>query len=189
MEYQACYAIRVTNKNNLSRFSNFSSIEYPGGVIFNFAPDDMLKHPFENYVYVYNADDLTLQTTISTDRATAGVVIDGKGHIIASVDPSPWWEQPVRTYSRDNGMYIDGYDGSDVNEKDRTRLISGTSEIISISTTVSPVDMEYFKIGNDGIIESPEPHLLYSVRKKTLSFFKFHHLVVGYPGSADPYAV
>lgn len=206
LEYQACYAIKLTNNSSLTRFSNFSTIEYPGGVIFNFVPDDMLKHPTEKYVYlisksnqklvkydyvndsiiketniqgtagysdigengfgveicvpssnghiyVYDADDLSLSTTITTDLATASVVIDGNGYLIASVDPSPWWEQPVRTYSRSNGMYIDGFDGSGVNENDRLRLIPGTREIISISTSVSPIDMEYFKIGNDGTIE------------------------------------
>jgi hypothetical protein len=206
MEYQACYAIKVTNTNNLSRLSDFSSIEYPGGIIFNFVPDDMLKHPTENFVYlisksnkklvkydyvkdslikeislqgtagycdigdngygvelyvpssdghiyIYDANDLSLELTVTTDLATASVVVDGNGYIIATVDPDPWWDQPIRTYSRSNGLFIDGYEGNGVNESDRLRLIPGTSEIISISTTVSPVDMEYYKIGNDGTIE------------------------------------
>ncbi len=50
-------------------------------------------------------------------------------------------------------MYIDGFEGSGVNDKDRLRLIPGTNEIISISTGVSPDDMEYYKISNDGMIE------------------------------------
>lgn len=105
-------------------------------------------------IYVYNADDLSLSATITTDLSTASVVIDGKGHVIASVAPSPWWEQPVRTFSRANGMYIDGYESGGVNENDRLRRIPGTSEIISISTSVSPVDMEYFLIADDGTIQA-----------------------------------
>ncbi len=203
LEFQVCYFIRVTNTDNNSRNSNHETVDSPSGHIFNFEAYDMLKHPFENYIYlldkggqklikfdylnlevvnetnlqgtigycdigdngfgveiyvpsddgwiyVYDADNLTQTISINTGLKTTSVVINGLGHVIAAVVPSPWWEQPVRTYQRSNGIHIDG---NGDNEGDRLRMIPGKNEIISISTSVSPVDMEYFKIGNTGIIE------------------------------------
>jgi len=101
-------------------------------------------------IYVYNADDLSRTATITTGLPTTSVVINGLGHVIAAVVPSPWWEKPVRTYMRSNGINIDGnghHDG------DRLRMIPGKNEIISISTSVSPVDMEYFKLSDEGYID------------------------------------
>jgi hypothetical protein len=63
--------------------------------------------------------------------------------------PSPWWEQPVRTYSRSTGINISG---NGDNEGDRLRFIPNTDNIISISTSVSPVDMEYFELNSSGQI-------------------------------------
>lgn len=104
-------------------------------------------------IYVYDADDLSLTTSINTGLATASVVINGLGHVIASVQPSPWWEQPVRTYLRSNGTQIDGNGDHD---RDRLRMIPGKNEIISISTGISPTDMEYFDLSEDGSFELHE---------------------------------
>ncbi len=201
--YQSCYYIRVTNTENLSRNSNYQTVELPGGEIFNFEPYNMLRHPSQPYIYlldrggqkiikfnydlmqvegelnvpgnighcdigengfgveiyapghdgwiyVYDADNLTQTTSIMTGLPTTSVVINGLGHVIAAVMPSPWWEQPVRTYDRATGINLDGngdFDG------DRLRMIPGKNEIISISTSVSPVDMEYFRLGETGMIE------------------------------------
>ncbi|WP_282014835.1 hypothetical protein [Marinifilum flexuosum] len=195
LEYQACYAIKVTNNSSLSCLSNFSTIDYPGGVVFNFVPDDMLKHPTEKYVYlisksnqkvvkydytnntiiketslqgtvgfcdinnngfgvelyvpsrdgnvyVYNADDLSLSKMISTELPATCAVADGHGNIIVSVVPSPWWEQPVRTYQRSNGMNIDGAGDQDL---ERLRKIPGKDEYISINQGSSPTDMQHYK--------------------------------------------
>jgi hypothetical protein len=104
----------------------------------------------DGWIYVYSADDLRQTTSISTGLSTKSVVINGLGHVIASVLPSPWWEQPVRTYMRSTGINIDGngdFDG------DRLRMIPGKNEIISISTSVSPIDMEYFKLTDNGMFE------------------------------------
>ena len=104
----------------------------------------------DGWIYVYNADDLSQTTSINTGLSTRSVVINGLGHVIASVLPSPWWEQPVRSYMRSTGINIDGngdFDG------DRLRMIPGKNEIISISTSVSPIDMEYFKLTDNGLFE------------------------------------
>ncbi len=103
----------------------------------------------DGWIYVYNAADLSLVTSILTGLPTASCVVNGLGHVIASVQPSPWWEQPVRTYSRATGINLDG--NGDF-ERDRLRMIPGKNELISISTTVSPVDMEYFRLDENGMI-------------------------------------
>jgi hypothetical protein len=100
-------------------------------------------------IYIYNADDLSLVTSINTGLPTTSVAVNGLGHVIAALLPNPWWDQPVRTYLRSNGLNLDGngdFDG------DRLRMIPGKNELISISTGVSPVDMEYFQLTNDGFI-------------------------------------
>ncbi|WP_397446139.1 hypothetical protein [Polaribacter sp. R77954] len=109
-----------------------------------YAPSD------DGWVYVYDANDLSLKTSISTGLANASVVVNGMGHVIVSMAPSPWWERPVRTFLRSNGLYIDG--NGDF-ERDRLKMIPGKNEMISISTSVSPVDMEYFKLSSSGTID------------------------------------
>ncbi len=102
-----------------------------------------------NFIYVYDADNLNQTTAINVGLEITSVVVNGLGHVIAAVLPSPWWEQPVRTYLRSSGINIDGngdFDG------DRLRMIPGENEIISISTGVSPTDMEYFELGSNGNI-------------------------------------
>jgi len=103
----------------------------------------------DGWVYVYGADDLQLKTSINTGLSNASVVTNGLGHVIVSMRPSPWWEQPVRTYSRASGLNLDG--NGDF-EGDRLRMIPGTNKIISISQSVSPIDMEYFELDKDGMI-------------------------------------
>lgn len=109
--------------------------------------------PSDNgYIYVYDEDNLALTTKILTGKENASVESDGKGHLIVGLDPSPdaWWTNPIRTFSRSTGNLIDG--GGD-HENDIVRRIPGTSEFISISTGVSPVDMEYFRLSATGSLE------------------------------------
>ncbi len=103
----------------------------------------------DGWVYVYGADDLELKTSISTGLPNASVVVNGLGHVIVALRPSPWWEQPVRTYSRATGLNLDGngdFDG------DRLRMFPNQNKIISISQSVSPIDMEYFELDGAGMI-------------------------------------
>ena len=136
--------LEVVNETNLQGTIGYSDIGDNGYGVEIYTPSD------NGYIYVYNADNLSLTTSINTGLKTASVVTNGLGHVIASVEPSPWWEQPIRTYSRESGIHIDG---NGDHERDRLRMIPGRNEVISITTTVSPVDMEYFKIGSTGEIE------------------------------------
>lgn len=103
------------------------------------------------FIKVYNASTLNLVTSINTGLATKCVITNGHGYVVASLTPSPWWEQPVRTYSRSTGINISGNTGT-VFEANILRFIPNTDNIISISTSVSPVDMDFFQLNNTGSI-------------------------------------
>lgn len=103
-------------------------------------------------IYVYDAASLNLVSTIATGLPVKSVVTASHGYIAASLSPSPWWEQPVRTYSRSTGINVSGNAGTGVFEANILRLIPNTDKIISISTSVSPVDMDYFEIAGSGVI-------------------------------------
>jgi len=104
---------------------------------------------YSGFIHVYNASNLNLVTSINTGLQTNCVVTNGHGYVVASLSPSPWWEQPVRTYSRSTGINISGNGGF---AGDFMRYIPNTDKIISISTSVSPTDMEYFELDNTGKI-------------------------------------
>ena len=103
------------------------------------------------FINVYNASSLNLVTSINTGLATKCVVTNGHGYLVASLTPSPWWEQPVRTYSRSSGINLSGNTGT-VFEANILQFIPNTDNIISITTSVSPVDMDFFQISNTGKI-------------------------------------
>lgn len=101
------------------------------------------------FIKVYNASTFNLVKSINTGLATRSVATNGNGYLVASVMPSPWWEQPIRTYSRSTGINISG---NGDNEGDRIRFIPNTDKIITISTSVSPIDMEYLELDINGKI-------------------------------------
>ncbi len=103
----------------------------------------------DGWIYIYDAEKLTLQKSINTGLPTPCVVSNGSGYLTASVTPSPWWENPVRTYSRATGINISG---NGDHEGDRLRFVPGQQKIISITRSVSPVDMEYFELNSKGEI-------------------------------------
>jgi hypothetical protein len=101
------------------------------------------------FIKIYDAGTFNLIKSINTGLATRSVATNGNGYIVASVMPSPWWEQPIRTYSRSTGINISG---NGDNEGDRIRFIPNTDKIITISTSVIPVDMEYLEMDINGKI-------------------------------------
>ena len=76
------------------------------------------------------------------------VVSFDNGYIAAGMAPSPWWDGPIRTYKRSNGLQVDS-DGDF--ERSRIRKVKNKNELLTISTTVSPVDLDYYKLDNNGI--------------------------------------
>lgn len=104
-------------------------------------------------INIYDAATLNFVTTIKTDLATRCVVTNSHGYLVATLIPSPWWEQPVRTYSRETGINISGNPGNSF-EGSRLRFIPNSDNIIAITTSVSPIDMDFIEINNDGNILS-----------------------------------
>jgi hypothetical protein len=103
------------------------------------------------FIKVFNANTLDLVTSINTGLATKCVTTNGHGYLVASLLPSPWWEKPIRTYSRSTGINISG-DGDFAG--DYIRFIPNSDKIITITTSVSPIDMEYLELDNKGKILS-----------------------------------
>lgn len=136
--------LEVVREINLQGEVGYCDIGDNGFGVELYAPSE------DGNIYVYDPDDLSLITTINTGVPNASVVINGLGHVIVSVEPSPWQDPPVHTYSRSSGNYIDG---NGDHRRDRLRMIPGKNEIISLTTGLSPVDMEYFKLSDDGLIE------------------------------------
>jgi hypothetical protein len=95
----------------------------------------------DGWVYIYGADALNLVASINTGNPNTSVVADGRGHLYVSLQPSPWWERPLRTYDRATGTYIDG--GGDF-DATRLRFLPGNQEIIEITSGISPVDMDHY---------------------------------------------
>jgi len=106
----------------------------------------------DGYIYVFNANILSLTTKILTEKVNSSVSIDGLGHIIVGLNPSPdaWWTTPIRSFNRSNGLLIDG--NGDF-ESEIVKRIPGKSEFISISTSITPVDMDYYKLAVNGRFE------------------------------------
>jgi hypothetical protein len=105
----------------------------------------------DGWVYIYDAETLVQKSAISTGLRNSSVVIDGKGKVIVCMHPSPWWEKPVRTYNRANGLPLGGNDGTAF-EGSRIRMIPKKNEAITITTSVSPIDMDHLKINDGGDI-------------------------------------
>ncbi|MEM1319395.1 MAG: hypothetical protein AAGG75_04015 [Bacteroidota bacterium] len=103
----------------------------------------------DGWVYAYNADNLTLNTTINVGIYIRSVAVDEMGRVIVSTRPSPWWEMPFRVFDRANGQMLDGggqYDNTLV------RKLGNTNEFVTITNGQSPPDMEYYKLDNNGRI-------------------------------------
>lgn len=102
-------------------------------------------------IYVLDATSLDLKTSILTGISTKCVVNNGNGYLVASLAPSPWWEQPVRTYSRSSGINVSSV-SSGLFENSMLKFVPNTNSIISISTSVSPIDMDYLEFNSSGVL-------------------------------------
>jgi hypothetical protein len=152
----------VDNSDNMLRSINYITGEEKNGPVLmgNIGKIDIGDNGFgleiyapssDGHIYIYDATDLNLKSSITTGLSTASVVTNGHGYLVASLRPSPWWEMPVRTYSRSTGLNISGNTGT-VFEGSILRYIPNTDNLILISTGVSPTDMDYFEMDSSGNI-------------------------------------
>ena len=101
----------------------------------------------DGWIRILDSVNFSVITSINTGLATKCAIPGPDGIVCASVMPSPWWEQPLRSYDRATGEYIDGngdFDGC------RLRLLPSGFEIIEITTGVSPTDMDYYRLDATG---------------------------------------
>ena len=110
----------------------------------------------DGWVYVYNAETMVLATSINTGLSTSSVAINGMGIVIVCVRPSPWWEKPVRTFRRDNGLPLGGNIGSSSFDGSIVRMIPNKNEALTISSSVSPIDMDHLKLNADGSLTTTD---------------------------------
>lgn len=101
----------------------------------------------DGWLYIYDLDSFSEKEKINVGVSVKCVISNNKGILFASVSPSPWWEQPLRSYSRKTLEYIDG--SGDFNDT-RLRLLPSGNEIIEITTSISPIDMDYYKFDESG---------------------------------------
>lgn len=99
--------------------------------------------------FIHILDPLTLNelTFINCGNPVTSVAIDGKGIVYAGIEPSPWWENPVRSFSRSEKSEIDGAGRF---AEGRVRLLPDKKTLIEITSSSSPVNMEYFEVDENG---------------------------------------
>ena len=115
----------------------------------------------DGWIRIYSAETLTQTAMLNTGDPAYCAISDGRGHIYADLRPSPWWNWPVRSYSRSSLLPIDsaGRDFSTV-FGGRIRMSRDTGELIEVSTGVSPADADYFAVDENAefMIEEDDPY-------------------------------
>ena len=150
MKLRAINYVTQTEINNISLSGSVGNIDIGdnGYGVEVYVPNN------SGFIHVYDANTLNLVTSINTGLDTKCVVTNGHGYLAASLMPSPWWEQPIRTYSRSTGMLISGNGHF---EGDRLRFIPNADKIIAISRSVTPTDMDYYELNSSGKILLHQP--------------------------------
>jgi hypothetical protein len=95
----------------------------------------------DGWLDIYSMSSFELNGRISVGIPVECAISDNAGVIYLSVKPSPWWEQPLRSYSRDGLSFLGGTGDFD---DCRLRLLPDGNSIIEITTTIGPTDMDYY---------------------------------------------
>ncbi len=107
----------------------------------------------DGWLYIYNLSTMQQKEMINVGVPVECVISDGNGLLFTSVSPSPWWEDPLRVYDRNTLFFVDG--GGDFDDC-RLRLLPSGNEIIEITRSVSPIDMDYYRFDANGFIVQHE---------------------------------
>lgn len=145
----------------------------------------------EGHVKIYDAEDLSLNLTLSTDGAANAVETDKQGFIIVNGD----FNYSIKTYDRSSGAFLDAWG---ITHKERFKHISGTSSFISISQNQEPVQLRYYRLDEMGaVVETSQNDLntnSYNLHNDTMNTRIIHipkdseYVIVGTEGymfSAD----
>ena len=99
----------------------------------------------EGHVKIYDAEDLSLNLTLSTDGAAYAVETDKQGFIIVNGD----FNYSIKTYDRSSGEFLDAWGFT---HKERFKHIFGTSSFISISQNQDPAQLRYYRLDEMGAV-------------------------------------
>ena len=110
--------------------------------------DELYVPCHDGWIYIYDLFSFEQKETINVGVPVECAVSDNNGLIFVSISPSPWWEQPLRVYHRTTLQYVDGNGDFD---DCRLRLLPSNNEIIEITRSVGPVDMDYYKFDENGV--------------------------------------
>ena len=132
--------LEVVNEIPLSGDIGFCAIGDNGFGVELYVPSS------EGHVKIYDAEDLSLNLTLSTDGAAYAVETDKQGFIIVNGD----FNYSIKTYDRSSGEFLDAWG---VAHKERFKHIVGTSSFISISQNQEPVQLRYYRLDEMGVVE------------------------------------
>ncbi|NAS10528.1 hypothetical protein [Poritiphilus flavus] len=130
------------------------------GTIGNFAIGDngfgeeLYVPSSDGWIYIYDLSTFEYKEVINVGDPVTSVVTDQNGLVYSSSAPSPWWEQPLKVFNRSDLQFVDG--GGDF-DRCILRMLPSNNEIIEISTTISPIDMDYYRFDSNGMfVESKD---------------------------------
>lgn len=109
--------------------------------------DELYIPNSDGWLYIYDLSSFELKESINVGVPVDCVISNGTGLLYTSVSPSPWWEDPLRVFNRASLSFVDG--GGDFNDT-RLKLLPSGNEIIEISTSISPIDMDYYRFDASG---------------------------------------
>ena len=137
----------------------------------------------DGWLYIYDASNFTLKEEVNVGVPVTCVETDGNGIMYTSVSPSPWWEQPLRVFKRSNLQFLGGTGDFD---ECRLRLLQSNTEIIEITTTIGPTDMDYYEFA-DGVPSNHANDFYHGDHPLDADIFKVapahHYLVTSSQGS------
>jgi hypothetical protein len=112
--------------------------------------DELYIPNSDGWLYIYDLSTFNKKESINVGVSVECVISNNAGLLYTSVSPSPWWEDPLRVFNRASLSFVDG--GGDF-DNTRLRLLPSGSEIIEISTSVSPIDMDYYQFDVSGYFQ------------------------------------
>lgn len=99
----------------------------------------------DGWVFVYNAQTLQLIDQINVGLATSSVVFSNNALYVST---SAWTNQPLKVYSRATKSKIS--ENGDFQLTRLKKLPNSNTELIEITTTISPVDQDYYSFDANG---------------------------------------
>lgn len=103
----------------------------------------------DGWIYIHNISDFSHKESINVGVPVTCIISNNNGLLFSSQEPSPWWENPLRIFNRNTLSYVDGNGDFD---KGRLKLLPSGNEIIEITTSISPIDMDYYKFDSTGFV-------------------------------------